>query len=118
MWNRHAKKLNFFKAEGKNMEITRHLQNGTYDVTLIGQFTFNDHPEFREVLDKFKEKDVTNIVLHMGRVEFIDSAALGMLLLALDESEKHRKPLLIHGAAGQVKKMFDMAQFHTMFAMS
>jgi HptB-dependent secretion and biofilm anti anti-sigma factor len=99
------------------MDIVKHMNGGTYELTFIGQFTFNDHPEFRDVLDKFKERDVTHIVLHLAAVEFMDSAALGMLLLALDESEKHRKSLVLQGATGQVKKMFDMAQFHTFFTM-
>jgi HptB-dependent secretion and biofilm anti anti-sigma factor len=100
------------------MDIVKHMHNGIMDVTLSGKFTFNDHPEFRDVLDMFKAKDVTTIVLNMAKTEFIDSAALGMLLLALDESEKYHKPLLVSGAVGQVKKMFDMAQFHTLFAMN
>jgi HptB-dependent secretion and biofilm anti anti-sigma factor len=99
------------------MDIVKQLSGGTYEVTFIGQFTFNDHPEFRDVLERFKERDVVSVVLHLGSVDFIDSAALGMLLLALDESEKHRKSLVLQGATGQVKKMFDMAQFHTLFTI-
>lgn len=99
------------------MEITKQLRQGTLDVTLSGKFTFKDHPEFREILQQIAEKDVQKVVMHMQRVEFVDSAALGMLLLALDETEKHKKQLVISGATGQVKKMFDMARFNTMFSM-
>lgn len=99
------------------MEITKHLKQGTYDITLSGKFTFSDHPEFREILQNMVDKDVRQVVFHMSKVEFVDSAALGMLLLAADEAEKHQKQLMICGAAGQVKKMFDMARFSTLFSM-
>jgi HptB-dependent secretion and biofilm anti anti-sigma factor len=100
------------------MDIVKNLNHGTYDVTLNGKFTFSDHQAFREILDKIAEKDVQQIVLHMSGVEFVDSAALGMLLLALDESEKHQKRLAINGPTGQVKKMFDMARFNTLFSIN
>lgn len=97
------------------MDITQKLHNGTCDITLSGPFTFNDHMEFREILNKIALPDIQQIVFHMDGVSFIDSAALGMLLLALDESGKYHKTLTIRGATGQVKKMFDMSRFDTMF---
>jgi len=100
------------------MAITKHLKKGTYDVTLSGNFTFDDHTDFRDVLQQMSEADVRHVVFHMNKLEFIDSAALGMLLLARDEAQKHQKNLAISGATGQVKKMFDMARFDTLFAMN
>ncbi len=100
------------------MEIIKRMQQGTYDVKLVGNFTFSDHTAFRGVLKEIDEKDVHHIVLNMEDLEFVDSAALGMLLLALDAVERNQKRLLICGATGQVKRMFDLARFHTLFAMS
>jgi anti-anti-sigma regulatory factor len=40
-----------------------------------------------------------------------------MLLLALDEAKKHQKKLILSGVTGQVKKMFDMANFPIMFTL-
>ena len=99
------------------MDIITHLNQGIYNVTLSGTFTFSDHPGFRDILQKIEDGDVRQIVLHLSGVEFVDSAALGMLLLALDEAEKHQKPLVLSGATGQVKKMFDMARFDTLFTL-
>jgi HptB-dependent secretion and biofilm anti anti-sigma factor len=97
------------------MDMTSHLAQGSYEVVMSGQFTFNDHPEFREVLNHIAMHGVQQIVLDLDRVTFVDSAALGMLLLAADEVQKHQKRLLVRNANGQVKKMFDMANFSTMF---
>ncbi|MBI1274833.1 anti-sigma factor antagonist [bacterium] len=99
------------------METIAQSSNGIHSVHLHGRFTFNDNPEFREaVLDKISTPDITKITLHLERVEFVDSAALGMLLLAHDEAKKHNKQLLIQGVSGQVKRIFDMACFHQFFS--
>ena len=100
------------------MDMVKNLHQGVCDVTLSGKFTFNDHPVFRDLLDNISENEVQKVVLHMAGVEFVDSAALGMLLLALDETQKHQKQLVISGATGQVKKMFDMARFNALFTMN
>ena len=100
------------------MEIVKSISQGNFDIRLSGKFTFADNPEFREILNTIADMEVQQVILHMAGVEFVDSAALGMLLLARDEAEKHRKKLVLSGAVGQVKKMFDMARFNTIFTMA
>lgn len=100
------------------MEIICHLRDDTCDVMLNGKFTFADHPEFRAVLQYIADPNVRHVILRMARLEFVDSAALGMLLLANDEAKKHHKRLIISGANSQVKKMFNMARFNTLFTMT
>lgn len=100
------------------MEIVTHREQGICNVVLSGQFTFADHPGFRDILQEIAEVQVRQVILHMAKVEFVDSAALGMLLLALDEAHKHQKQLVISGATGQVKKMFDLSRFNTLFTMN
>lgn len=97
------------------MEITEKINGGIYDVALSGKFTFNDHQAFREILEKLEEHNIRQVVLNMSLVDFVDSAALGMLLLLQDVAQKQQKDVLISGAAGHVQKIFEMARFETMF---
>ncbi len=98
------------------MEVSGQFSNGHYNIHLQGRFTFNDNPVFREViLDKINDPEVKTIALNMERVEFVDSAALGMLLLAHDEAKALNKQLHLHGINGQVKRIFDMARFDQFF---
>ncbi len=100
------------------MDITKHAKEDTCDIVLSGKFTFSDHEGFRAILQQLAEKEVRQVVLHMAKVDFVDSAALGMLLLALDEADKYQKRLVLSGATGQVKKMFDLARFDSMFNLA
>ncbi|MDE3060492.1 MAG: STAS domain-containing protein [Pseudomonadota bacterium] len=100
------------------MQIAMRHTAETCDVTLSGTFTFSDSTAFRDVLAQIGEPKVQRVVLHMAKVEFVDSAALGMLLLANDEAAKYQKSLIINGPTGQVRKMFDLARFNTLFTIS
>ena len=100
------------------MEISKQLRQGIYEVALSGRFTFSDHAQFRELLQHISEDGVRGVALNMAKVEYVDSAALGMLLLARDLAEERQSKLTITGAEGQVKKMFELSQFNTIFTMS
>lgn len=99
------------------MEITRSTDNGDFTLTLKGLFTFADNSAFRHILSSIPNPEIRQIIFDMQQVEFIDSAALGMLLLAHDESIKHQKPIILRGAEGQVAKMLKMACFDEYFLM-
>jgi anti-anti-sigma factor len=101
----------------KIIEIIQHLEQGTRHVRMSGAFTFGAHGAFRDVLEAISHDETKQIKLHFTGVDFIDSAALGMLLLARDEAQRCRKQLTLIGATGQVKKMLDMARFGSLFAM-
>jgi len=51
----------------------------------------------------------------LADVEFIDSAGLGMLLLARDEISKKSSSLTLKSPQGQVQRMFSVARFEQMF---
>lgn len=100
------------------MEISKHFSDNACDVRFSGRFTFDAHQEFRDILRLFERPDIRQVNIDVSQVDFIDSAALGMLLLANDEASKSNRTLVIRGATGQVKKMFNLAQFNTIFTLT
>jgi len=99
------------------MNFTDNIENNDYKVTLSGKFTFSDNASFRTILEKFSNSAAGNIYFFIGGVDFVDSAALGMFLLARDEAAKYKKNLVIKDATGQVKKMFELAHFDKLFSL-
>jgi len=91
--------------------------NGTTTVELGGRFTFGDHSSFRKLIEEIRTHGSSTYVLDVAAVEFIDSAGLGMLLLARDEGEKTNTTVVIRGAQGQVKRMLEVARFDTLFKL-
>ncbi len=99
------------------MNISLHPASPNLQITLNGQFTFNDHGAFREVLRYVENPEFSQFTVDLSSVSFVDSAALGMLLLARDMATKHQKTISLKGASGQVKKTLDIAKFNTLFTM-
>lgn len=97
------------------MEYTKTNNGNVFNVVLRGKFTFSDHKGFKELFDFFENKDMNRMEIDITNVEFVDSAALGLLLLARDEANKTSKTLQIKGPNGQVKKMFEISRFYELF---
>jgi anti-anti-sigma factor len=97
------------------MESTRTTNGGVCNVKLSGRFTFADHNDFKEIFQFFADSSINKIEIDLSNVEFVDSAALGMLLLTRDEAKKASKALTIRNPQGQVKKMFEISRFYDLF---
>jgi len=86
-------------------------------VSLGGDLTFADHVAFREVADRLAATSDKTIVIDVAKLDFIDSAGLGMLLIAREEALKGNRTLVLRGAKGQVSRMFALTKFDTLFSV-
>ena len=86
-------------------------------VALSGRFTFADASRFKQALEHLKTAADRRFEMDLSAVEFIDSAAMGMLLLARDAANAERVRLLLRAPSGQVKRILDVAKFATLFEM-
>lgn len=77
---------------------------------IAGRFTFDDHAEFRDAIRSVLGKAKT-LNLDLSDVTYLDSAALGMMLIAKDQIPK----VQIAGARGQVLTALNIANFGKLF---
>lgn len=85
---------------------------------LSGRFTFTDYTVFRKLVTDILSSKVPRLVFDLSNVEFMDSAALGMLLLARDETSGNNQALSLRGASGQVQRVLAVARFDALFEMN
>ena len=97
------------------MEYT--VANDMCGVALHGDLTFSDHQTFRRMAERLFAENAAEIVIDLQHLEFIDSSGLGMLLIARDEAGKRNRHIVLKGAHGQVRKMFDISRFETLFSL-
>ena len=97
------------------MKYRLQTASDSFEAVLSEKITFSDLEGFREIIRKMQEASAPENVMDLSGVEFIDSAGLGMLLLAKDEVGKISSRLVLKEPQGQVKRMFDVAQFDKMF---
>tara|TARA_B100000674_G_C37945988_1_gene964931 strand:+ start:612 stop:965 length:354 start_codon:yes stop_codon:yes gene_type:complete len=103
--------------ESPDLNYKTEIADGTTTVEVTGRFTFGDHSSFRKLIEEVRGHDSSTLVLNIAGVDFIDSAGLGMLLLARDEGEKSNTTVVLRGAQGQVKRMLEVARFDTLFKL-
>jgi anti-anti-sigma factor len=83
--------------------------------TMNGRFTFQDHALFRGLLEAIEAATSGCVTVDLGGVEFIDSAALGMLLLANDACTKVGLKLVAEHPNGQVRRTLEIAAMGSIF---
>lgn len=93
---------------------TINLKDGK-EVVISGAFTFRDHDTFFEVISLIKSAQDKKIVFNLSECDFIDSAALGMFVIAHDEASSKSVELLIKGAQGKVKDVMYAARFDSLY---
>lgn len=93
--------------------------DGRAVVKLQGRFDFNSHREFRECMDGvLLQAGVREIVVDLEGVEYLDSSALGMLLMLRDKARGSSKEVVLANCKGAVKQVLDIANFGKLFAIS
>ena len=91
------------------MQFTQSQTPGGLVISMHGSFTFKDHHSFRVVLDVLTASDSSQQILDLSQVDFLDSAALGMLLIADDEATKARRKLKLRNPSSQIMRLFELS---------
>lgn len=92
-------------------------RDGKTVIVLQGRFDFNSHREFREAIDLAIKEAAREIQVDLGAVEYLDSSALGMLLMLRDKAKAAGKEVALAHAKGAVKQVIDIANFGKLFAL-
>lgn len=80
------------------------------------RFDFNVHREFREAMaSALALPGVKEVVVDLAAASYLDSSALGMLLVMRNKAESLGKRVIIARAGGAVKQVLDIANFKTLF---
>jgi len=84
-------------------------------VEFSGRLTSADLGGFRELLSQIKENKCNLILIDLKNLDWIDSAGLGMLLLARDTAAKNNLELVLRAPQGDVKSLLKLGRFETLF---
>ncbi|HYD97959.1 MAG TPA: STAS domain-containing protein [Alphaproteobacteria bacterium] len=86
-------------------------------VRLSGRLTFNDHAQFRALIRAMIGHPARRQVIDLERLEFVDSAGLGMLLIAREEMANIESTLVLRHPQGQVKRVLGVARLSQIIAI-
>ncbi|MBR9824525.1 MAG: STAS domain-containing protein [Alphaproteobacteria bacterium] len=82
----------------------------TTSIELSGVLTFDDHERFKAVVEAITVAESDGVELDLTGMKMIDSAGIGMLLLANDRAGKAGKTLALRGVTGHVAKVVELSK--------
>lgn len=101
------------------MQASITKESGTAEVRLSGRFDFNAHRDFRNAYEPLMaESDIRAVTIDMGGGEYLDSSALGMLLMLRDKAGAANKALTLTNVRGPVKQVLEIANFGKLFRIA
>ncbi len=87
------------------------------EIRLKERLTFSDHARFREVLTLIRKASPKRCVFDLSELVAVDSAALGMLMIAHDQARKEGWALSLRAPQGQVRRILELACFDKILAI-
>lgn len=87
-------------------------------IRLEGRFDFNTHRDFRAAVETALQESAANLILvDMSNVDYLDSSALGMLLMLRDKASTAGKTVSLANCRGNVRQVLDIANFSKLFSI-
>ena len=90
------------------MNVTQEKSEKAVVVHLAGRFDFGARKTFKDSLDEAIKEELP-IVLDFGQVSFVDSSALGLLVIAHQTLKSRKIPFCLVNPQTYVRQVLDLA---------
>lgn len=98
------------------MEYDIRINDTAATVVFKGDITFSENVGFRHVLKELNEAEVKSCVFDLTDVAMVDSAGLGMFLIAKEQADTNGWKLSVTGAQGHVASMLKLTKLSDLLA--
>ena len=100
------------------MDVNVRQVDGQARLELRGRFDYTSHRSFRQACETaFSAAGVSEMLIDMQEVEYLDSSALGMLLLLRDKCKAASRPLSLVNCGDTVRDVLKVANFDKLFIL-
>ena len=100
------------------MPITSNTNGNTVNIVISGRFDFSVHKEFRDSYSGTQSGSATEFIIDMSQTEYVDSSALGMLLLLREHAGSDQANVTIKDCQSDVKDILIVSNFDKLFTIS
>jgi anti-anti-sigma factor len=100
------------------MGVQFNIDNSGKELTIKvdGRFDFSAHQEFRDAYEAISS-DVNSYIVDLGSTSYLDSSALGMLLLLRDHAGGDNSSIKIVKCNEDVRKILTISNFEQLFTI-
>ncbi len=101
------------------MQIATRTEGQRVVLRFSGRFEFCAHREFREAIDRIMQMEgIDELAIDLMDVDYVDSSALGMLLMVRERANSAKLGLVLTNPRGMVRQALDIAHFEKLFVIS
>lgn len=93
------------------------IKDNTAIIMIDKDFNFETHKSFRNSIKESLESGVREIILDFKSVEYMDSTALGLLMVAKDTANEVECDIKLKSVAGYARKVLEMSSFDKKFSI-
>jgi HptB-dependent secretion and biofilm anti anti-sigma factor len=94
------------------MTITEEIHDQTATLKLEGGFTYTQRKLFQDTLRNLSSKNVEHIIVDLSQVAFLDSAALGLLMITHRQLMADKRKLSLAHPQTTVRQIIELANLH------
>ncbi|MCB1875752.1 MAG: STAS domain-containing protein [Chromatiales bacterium] len=100
------------------MAVTSQCSSDGQELTIRvqGRFDFSTHREFRDAIQNCPRKP-QRYVVDLRSTEYMDSSALGMLLLLREEAGGDSQAVSLRNANPEIRQVLTISNFQKMFVL-
>lgn len=98
------------------LETNLDSETQTLEVIISGRFDFSIHQNFRKVTQQ-TGAGVKSIIIDLSDTDYMDSSALGMLLVLRDKVDENKDAITIKNPKAEVRKILEIANFDRLFTL-
>ena len=97
-----------------SVESTLSEDGKVLTIQVSGRFDYPNHQKFRSI---YRQSDGTGMSyrVELGDAKYIDSSALGMLLLLKEHATAHNSEVVLVKPAGGIKEILSLSKFDDVF---
>ena len=100
------------------MSINIQFREHSACIAMSGRFDFETHRDFKKAyMALLGNAAVRGIEIEMSKVDYLDSAALGMLLLLHERAKDANKPVSLLNATGIALQVMEVANCSKIFTI-
>lgn len=99
------------------MSITSSVSGNSVKISINGRFDFSAHKEFRDSYRNIAS-NVNEFIVDMSATDYVDSSALGMLLLLREHAGSEQGKVRLSGCRNEVKDILLVSNFDKLFEIS
>ncbi|SBS31653.1 hypothetical protein MAQ5080_02027 [Marinomonas aquimarina] len=100
-----------------SISVTEHKSQGIVEIAVLGSFDFSLFNDFRSAYEAYVGGEYENFIINIESVEYLDSAALGMLL-SMKSALGDNAEIKIEGANGFIRNILMISRFDKRFTIA